>query len=138
MSGAAQERALGTPTRLVDPFEIHLGPLYEVGSRGSRRFAFRIDARHVDADGLVPPGLFATLADMTLGQAVWDATDSAPSVTLSMQMQFVGTAKLGDVIEVAPEPVRRMGSLVFVRGDFTVAGKAIATAMSSWKLLGRD
>ncbi len=134
---AERQHAGGASVPLIDPFEIYLGPLYEHRRAGVRGFAFAVDARHVNADGIVPPGMLATLADMTLGQAVWDATDRAPSVTLSMQMQFLGAAKKGDFIEVVPEPVRRTEALVFMRGDFTVNGEVVFTAMSSWKLLGR-
>lgn len=79
-----------------------------------------------------------TFADLTFGQAVWDATGNASCVTLNMQTQFLKAAVLGDIIEVAPEITRRARSLVFVRGDFIVAGELVFTAASVWKLTGQD
>lgn len=125
-------------TRLIDPFEIFVGPVFETGAGAGRRFAFQVDARHVNLRGHLHGGMLATFADLTLGQAVWDATDNAPSVTLNMQTQFLKAAGLGDAVEVVPQITRRTRALVFARGDFTVAGEIIFTASSVWKLSGRD
>jgi acyl-coenzyme A thioesterase PaaI-like protein len=119
---------------LVDPFEILTGPAWRKGGT----FAFRVREHHCNMRGVVHGGMLMTLADMTLGQAVWDATDRAPSVTLNMQAQFLKSAKAGDLIEVAPELVRRTRGFVFMRGDFKVEGDIVMTVQSVWKLLGKD
>ena len=123
-------------TQLTDPFEIHLGPAFEAGSKRARRFAFRVDERHVNMRGILHGAMLMTFADLALGQAAWDATDHAAVVTLNMQSQFVKGAHLGDLVEVAPALLRRTGSLLFLRGDFTVAGDLVFTASSVWKLVG--
>jgi len=122
---------------LTDPFEIHLGPVFETGIRGNRRFAFRVDERHVNMRGVLHGAMLMTFADLVLGQAAWDATDNAAVVTLNMQSHFVRAAYLGDLVEVAPELIRRTGSLLFLRGNFTVAGEIIFTASTVWKLIGQ-
>jgi len=124
-----------TETKLVDPFEIFVGPVFERRENGARRFAFVIDERHVNMRGVLHGGMLMTFADLALGAAVWDATDNAPCVTLNMQTQFLKSARAGDVVEVLPQMVRRTRSLVFMRGDFTVAGDVVMTANSIWKLL---
>ena len=124
--------------RLIDPFEIHVGPAFSQGEPGARRYAFQVRDEHCNMRDVVHGGMLMTLADMTLGQAVWDATDRAPSVTLNMQSQFLKSAKVGDWIEVMPELTRRTRALVFMRGDFTVNGEIVMTASSVWKLLGQD
>ena len=125
-------------TRLVDPFEIYVGPMFHEGQTGARRFAFRVDERHVNMRGILHGGMLMTFADMTLGQAVWDLTENAPSVTLNMQTHFLKPAKAGDLVEVAPELVRRTRALLFMRGDYKVNDETIFTASSVWKLLGVD
>ena len=125
-------------TKLVDPFENFVGPVYETGEPGARRFVLAIDERHVNMRGVLHGGMLMTFADLTLGQAVWDATDYAPSVTLNMHTQFLKSARQGDLLEVAPQLIRKTGSLVFMRGDFTVRGETAFTAESVWKLLGKD
>ena len=127
-----------TETHLIDPFELHVGPVFEQGEKGARRFAFIIDERHVNMRGVIHGGMLMTFADAALGQAAWDACDHANCVTLNMQTQFLAPAKSGDLVEVAPVLTRRTRSLIFLRGDFTVGGEAIFTASSVWKILGQD
>ena len=134
---------MSTPTgydqvRLVDPFEIHVGPAFVRGERGRRRYALEARADHCNMRGVVHGGMLMTLADMMLGQAVWDATDNAACVTMNMQVQFLKPAKAGDLIEVEPDITRRTRSLVFMRGDFTVAGEVIMAVQSVWKLFAAE
>ena len=127
-----------TQTHLVDPFELHVGPIFEQGEKGARRFGFRVEARHVNMRGVIHGGMLMTFADAALGQAAWDACDRAACVTLNMQSQFLAPAKEGDWIDVAPVLTRRTRSLIFLRGDFTVGGATIYSVSSVWKILGAD
>jgi uncharacterized protein (TIGR00369 family) len=127
-----------TEIRLIDPFEIHVGPAYGEGDKGARRYAFRVAVHHGNLRGVVHGGMLMTFADLALGQAAWDATDNAAVVTLNMQVQFMAPAREGDLVEVRPEITRRTGGMVFVRGDFTVGSEIVMTAQSVWKLLGKD
>jgi uncharacterized protein (TIGR00369 family) len=123
-------------TKLIDPFELHIGPIYEQGEKGAKRFGLIIDARHVNMRGVIHGGMLMTFADATFGQAAWDATDRADVVTLNMQSQFLSPAKEGDWLEVAPVVTRKTRSLIFLRGDFTVEGAAVFSVSSVWKILG--
>jgi uncharacterized protein (TIGR00369 family) len=125
-------------TVLADPFEIHIGPVYERGAAPHKTFALPIDKRHVNMRGIIHGGMLMTFADAALGQAVWDFTDRAASVTLNMQSQFLKPAKEGDIIEVTPVLVRKTKSLVFMRGDFQVRGETVFAVTSVWKLLGQS
>ena len=125
-------------TRLIDPFELHVGPVFERGEKGSRCFGIRVDKRHVNMRGIVHGGMLMTFADAALGQAAWDACDHADCVTLNMQSQFLAPAREGDWVEVAPVLTRRTRSLMFLRGDFTVDGAPIFSVSSVWKILGAD
>lgn len=136
MTSAAPEGY--SEVRLIDPFELHVGPAFSTGEKGARRYAFRPEPHHCNLRGVVHGGMLMTLADMTLGQAVWDATDNAACATLNMQTQFLVPAKAGEWIEVVPQITRRTRGMVFIRGDFTVAGEIVMTAQSVWKLLGQD
>lgn len=126
------------PTHLIDPFEIYVGPVFENGAVGAKTYVMRADSRHMNRRGVMHGGMFMTLADLTLGQAVWDATDKAAVVTLNMQTHFLKPAVEGDIIQVVPELVRRTRALVFMRGDFTVNGEIVFTAASVWKVLGHS
>lgn len=124
-------------TKLIDPFEIFVGPLFESGTGLTRRYAFKVDARHVNRRGILHGGMLMTLADMTLGQAAWDACDHALCVTMSMQNQFLKPAHEGDVVEVVPALMRQTRGLIFLRGDFQVKDETIYLASSIWKLVGK-
>jgi uncharacterized protein (TIGR00369 family) len=123
-------------TRLIDPFERHVGPIYEQGVMGAKRFGLRIDSRHVNMRGVIHGGMLMTFADAAFGQAAWDATDHADVVTLNMQSQFLAPAREGDWLEVAPVVTRKTRSLLFLRGDFTVDGMPVFSVSSVWKILG--
>jgi len=127
-----------TETRLVDPFEIYVGPVFEQGGVGAKRFAFRADERHLNRRGVVHGGMLMTFADAALGQAAWDATDRAPSVTLNMQSHFLRGVVKDDLVEVVPIITRKTRALVFIRGDFKVKDEVVMTVSSVWKLLGQD
>ena len=126
-----------TETRLIDPFEIYVGPVFEQGETGRKRYALRVDERHLNRRGVVHGGMLMTFADAALGQAAWDATDHAPSVTLNMQSQFLRGVMKDDLVEVAPIVTRRTRALVFIRGDFTVKDEIVMSVSSVWKLLGQ-
>ena len=123
-------------TRLIDPFELHVGPVWEQGETGARRFGLRIAKEHVNMRGVIHGGMLMTFADAAFGQAAWDACDHADVVTLNMQSQFLAPAREGDWIQVAPVLTRRTKSMIFLRGDFTVDGAPIFSVASVWKILG--
>jgi len=127
-----------TETRLIDPFEIHVGPVFEHGEKGARVFGFRVDKRHINMRGIIHGGMLMTFADAAFGQAAWDACDHADVVTLNMQSQFLAPAREGDWVQVAPVLTRRTKSLIFLRGDFMVDAAPIFSVSSVWKILGID
>jgi uncharacterized protein (TIGR00369 family) len=138
MSAVPEQLAGYSETTLIDPFEIFVGPVFETGVKGARRFALPIDARHVNMRGVIHGGMLLTFADLALGQAAWDVCDHAPCVTLNMQSQFIKGARAGDILEVLPVLTRRTRSLMFIRGDFEVKGELVFSVASVWKLLGAD
>lgn len=127
-----------TETKLIDPFEIYVGPVFEQGETGRKRYALRVEERHLNRRGVVHGGMLMTFADAALGQAAWDATDHAPSVTLNMQSHFLRGVVKDELIEVAPVITRKTRALVFIRGDFTVKDEIVLSVSSVWKLLGQD
>ncbi len=125
-------------TKLVDPFEIHVGPVFEMGEpTGLKRLAFRADQRHINRRGVVHGGMLMTFADAALGQVAWDVTDRAPSVTLNMQTHFLRGVTEGELVEVVPVVTRKTRALIFIRGDFMVGDEIVMTVSSVWKLLGQ-
>ncbi|MCP5433328.1 MAG: PaaI family thioesterase [Alphaproteobacteria bacterium] len=125
---------------LVDPFEAYVGPFFERmrdGPSGPELMvAFRVDERHLNGAGSVHGGMLMTFADAALGTAIWRLTSRVPSVTVSMQIDFLKPARLGDLVETAPILTRRTRSILFVRATFEVGGEPVLHATSLWKVLG--
>lgn len=117
-----------------DPFEAHLGPYFQRLHEGVREFAFVIDDRHINAQGVAHGGALLTFADAALGYAIWDATDRSPCVTVSQQSNFLSSAVAGDLVTCRPEVVRRTREVIFMRADFKVGDRVVFTATAIWRI----
>jgi acyl-coenzyme A thioesterase PaaI-like protein len=56
-------------------------------------------------------------------------------VTVSLQTQFVSSARLGDFVVCRSQVIRRSKHLVFVRGLVSVDDDTFASAEGIWKVL---
>lgn len=122
---------------LHDPFEAHVGPLFErMDATGNRIFGFIPDERHVNEYGIVHEGMMMTFADAFLGGAA-NRGAGGDCVTLSMQASFLSGAKAGDLIECRTQLDRKTRAIVFVSARFSVGNEDVMTATSLWKVLGQ-
>ncbi|NIJ42937.1 acyl-coenzyme A thioesterase PaaI-like protein [Parvibaculum indicum] len=126
-----------TPTDLGDPFEAHVGPLFERETDdGTRVAAFYVDERHLNEYGELHEGMLMTFADAYLGGAAHRATEGKSCVTLSLQASVTGTARTGDLVTCRTWVDRKTRAIVFISGSFTVGEETVMTATSLWKVLG--
>ncbi len=122
---------------LHDPFEAHVGPLFERdGEDGTRIFGFIVDERHVNAEGEVHEGMMLTFADAFLGSAANRAAEGSGCVTLSMQASFLKAARSGDLVECHTRLERKTRAIIFVSGRLSVGDEDMVTVTSLWKVLG--
>jgi uncharacterized protein (TIGR00369 family) len=82
------------------------------------RFGFKVSPRHCNPFGTCHGGWLATMADLQLiMQAAWEAGLATKDlVTVSLSLDYLGSAKVGDWIESQARVVRRTRSLVFAEG----------------------
>ena len=99
-------------------------------------YGLRIGPQHLNLRDNVHGGLFATLADHTLGLTVWEALGRNPCATIQLNVQFVAAGRLGDFVEARAEIVRITRSVVFTRGLLRVGTRTVAMADGVWKILG--
>jgi acyl-coenzyme A thioesterase PaaI-like protein len=118
-----------------DTFEAFMGPFFERFVDGQREMAFIVDDRHTNVSGYAHGAALMTFSDAVLGYKVWDETDRTMCVTVSQQTNFVGSGRLGNLIQCRPHLVRKTREIVFVRGDFFTGDQIVFTAQSAWKLL---
>jgi uncharacterized protein (TIGR00369 family) len=110
-----------------------LGTLYRRREGGG--FAFRVEARHGNVRGAIHGGMLMTMADQVLGLTVQQAIGGGPTATISLNCDFVSSAKPGDLIEGTAEVTRITSSIVFVQGRLACGGRLILSAAGLWKRL---
>jgi len=109
-----------------DPFEDLTGPFYwRPDQAGGVVCGFRAERRHMNGSGAMHGGCFLTFADYALFIIGRDALAGSGSVTASMNAEFVDAAQEGELIEARGEVVRAGGSMVFIRGLVTTAGRPL-------------
>ena len=90
-----------------NPFNEMVGPFYERRRGTEVSLGLRIEERHCNSRDICHGGLLATLADLALGYSALAAAKTAggPSsfVTVSLSLDFAGSAKAGDWVESAVE-----------------------------------
>lgn len=118
-----------------DGFIDHIGPLYVRARDGA--YAFRAGRQHANLIGVVHGGMLMSFADRALGETAMRAAEGANCVTIQLEMKFIDVGRIGGWLEVAPQVVKRTGSLVFMRGDVREGPRLVASADGVWKILRR-
>lgn len=120
----------------VDPFENRAGPFFWAELSGGRQhFVLEAEERHCNSHGIVHGGLLMTMIDLTLVITA----KSAPGeqlVTVSLNSEFMASARQGDLIEATGELLRRTRSLAFVRGVITCGERTLLAASAVLKPIG--
>ncbi len=122
---------------LTDPWE----PIYSRKLQDRLQIGLVLAEPHCNSRGLVHGGLIATLADNAMGltcaQALMQAGREVKGglVTISLHTDYVGSAKLGDWLEIDPEPVKVGGSICFARAIIRGDNKSVAMANATFKIL---
>jgi uncharacterized protein (TIGR00369 family) len=107
-----------------DPFELHAGPFYaRRGDDGRMVCAFIAERKHMNGGGAMHGGCLMTFADYAIFCIASEHIQDMGSVTAQMNCDFIDAAFEGERIECRGEVVRAGGSLVFVRGEVTAAGR---------------
>ncbi len=109
-----------------DPFELLSGPFYSrQNNDGSMACAFMAEAKHMNGGGAMHGGALLTFADYALFCIAHRELEGVGSVTASLNGEFIDAAHEGERIEAAGEVVRAGGSLVFIRGLISTAGRPL-------------
>lgn len=92
-------------------------------------------ADHLNPAGVVHGGLLTALLDHGLSAIAWQALDRRPCVTVQLDTHFLAPARAGQFLEVRGQVLRATSSLVFMRGELSVAGNVVATGAAVLKVL---
>ena len=110
------------------PFLDHIGPL-AVHTRDPGRLGFRVDERMVNGRDLLHAGAISTIVDVCVGHTLAAATDPpARLLTVSINVQLVGTAVVGDWVDVEVTPIKVGRRLATGQVTLAVHDRVISTA----------
>jgi uncharacterized protein (TIGR00369 family) len=112
-----------------------VGPIWRIGEGEQSRFGFVVAPKHLNRAGNLHGGMLMTLADNAMAIAAREATGSKRHATIELNIQFIGTVRLGDFIEAHPEVARATRSLVFMQAKMFVDTRLVVTTNGIWKIL---
>lgn len=124
----------------IGGFNTYVGPLYRLPDSGGgavKRFAFAVAAQHMNGSGSVHGGMLMSFADTAMSRAARLSADGKSCSTVSLNCDFVGPGKLGDVIEARARVTRRARSMVFVSAELVAGERILLVATGLWKILGQ-
>src|SRR5471032_2411966 len=98
---------------LTDPWE----PIYSKRTEGAVIIGLRLAEPHTNSRGLIHGGLIAALADNAMGLSCGVKLDGGGSrlITVSLAVDFIGTAKTGQWMEVVSDVVKLGQTLCFAQ-----------------------
>lgn len=121
---------------LTDPWE----PLYSKAENGSIVIALRIRREHCNSRGFAHGGLISALADNAMGLSLLETLrqreQQPPSgaLTISLALDFLGSAQIGQWLEFVPRVLRAGSSLGFVDCLVRADDQAIARGNATFRV----
>ena len=118
---------------------IHLiGPLWQRVVNGEHEYALVAQDKHHNRRGLVQGGVLMTFADRTCGMTARQVSGRTTLATVQLDVHFVESGKIGEILISKPHVVRSTRSLIFITTEVTVDKRCIAMASGVFKILKND
>jgi uncharacterized protein (TIGR00369 family) len=96
----------------------------------------RLAKPHTNARGLIHGGLIASLADNAMGYSCAQALGWASSlVTISLAVDFVGSAEIGQWLAVESEVIRTGSTICFAQSLIKADDAVIARANGTFRVV---
>jgi uncharacterized protein (TIGR00369 family) len=117
---------------LTDPWE----PIYSKQTPDAIILGLRLATPHTNARGFVHGGLIAALADKAMGHSCGHKMGGAHSlVTVSMSIDFVSSAQIGQWLTVETEVIKTGGTLCFAQCFVAADDAVIARANGTFRVV---
>ncbi|MDB5573762.1 MAG: thioesterase [Tardiphaga sp.] len=118
---------------LTEPWE----PIYSKRSDSAVILALRLAKPHTNSRGMVHGGLIAALADNAMGLSCGVKIDSGGTrlVTVSLAVDYLGTAQIGQWLTIEPDVVKTGRTLCFAQCLVKAGGEVVARANGTFKLV---
>ena len=111
------------------------GILFRNISDTEYEFKTTINENHLNAIGITHGGFICSLIDAGAGTAAHRCAGQAPCVTVSLDLKFIATTKIGDEIVGFTKILKKTKSMVFLICHLKSKDKIIASASGIWKIL---
>lgn len=128
----------GRRSPLTAPWE----PIYERALPDRLVLGLWLRTPHTNTRGTAHGGLIAGLADKAMGLSCGivrgispEGSDPAGFVTVSLSIDYIDTARIGEWLEVDTGFVKAGRSLCFAGADLTADGRLVAKAHSTFRVV---
>lgn len=114
----------------------YVGPLYWRRDDAGEVFGMYIEARHCNTLDIAHGGLLATIADVVITRSVVAAEGVPPhAVTVNLNVDYIGGAKLGSWLEGRASVGKSGGSVAFASCELTVGTALVVRASGVMKYI---
>lgn len=107
-----------------------VGPLYKKETGGTPAFGLLALQKHCNSQGFVHGGVLPGVADTAMGYSIAYTREPRimPVLTVSLTVDYMGIARIGDWIDVETE-IQKLGrTMAFARCFFRAGDKPVARA----------
>jgi uncharacterized protein (TIGR00369 family) len=120
---------------LTDPWE----PIYSMQTPDAIILGLRLATAHTNARGFVHGGLIAALTDKAMGHSCGHKMGGAHSlVTVSMSIDFISSAQIGQWLVVESEVIKTGGTLCFAQCRVIADDVLIARANATFRVVKKQ
>ena len=109
------------------------GLFFKVISKTESQFKTTVNENHLNRAGITHGGYIASIIDAGIGTGVHRTTSNNIFVTISLDIKFIGSSKIGDEIIGKVKIEKITNSLVFASCKLECEDKIIASASGVWK-----
>ena len=111
------------------------GIMFRNISETEYEFKTTINENHLNAAGITHGGFICSLIDAGAGTAAHRSAGQAACVTISLDLKFIATTKMGDEIIGFAKILKKTKSMVFLICHLKSKDKMVASASGVWKIL---
>ncbi len=114
--------------------EVGFRVVAEKSGRGFCTVSGRVEHRHLNINGVVHGGVYATILDTAMGASVVSLlTEDETTATTSLYVEFLRAAREGDTLSARGRVLRRGRHVAFAEGDLIGAdGQQLSQARGTW------
>jgi len=114
------------------------GIMFRNISETEYEFKTTINENHLNAAGITHGGFICSLVDAGAGTAAHRCAGNISCVTISLDVKFIATTKVGDEIIGFTKILKKTKSMVFLICHLKSKDKMIASASGIWKILKQN